>query len=327
MQEWKQILGKPYGSGWDEHGELLECPLEGSLRVSQVLPLFENGTLTDTEPDKERVYYHGLRKIAIDMQSVLFSLRNFAIPDRSLYGQPMVVSFVLPHLIQTAKNRKTYGLTIPVYVNRLAFEILSLEDVHTIWSALDEMSYTVPSPLTIPPKVDPVFFSAPTPRVVMDSEEDEDSHRHRQSDEEEVIDMTDSDREDVLLENSTRRSDVMSAYTFPGFLKLLESPGCDITSWPVIETRLQNKLQVELLPHQKHGICWMIQQESIDGGLNSLLWEERQFADGQGTYFFSPACGQIRLHLGGTGTRKTTAVPAPVGGILADDMGLGECNN
>lgn len=306
LQEWKHVLGKPYGPGWNERGELLDCPLEGSLRVSQVLPFFQNDILTDTEPDKEKDYYHGLRKIAIDTQTVLTSLQNFAVPAKALYGQPMVVALVIPNLIQVNNNKKTYRLTIPVYVHRLAFEILSLDDVHTIWSALDEGSYTVVNPLTVTPKVDQVFFSDPTPRVVIDDDEDEEESN-------DIIDLTDEVQEDILLENSTRRSDIVSAYTFPGFLKLLESPGCNVTAWPAIETKLQGKLQVELLPHQKHGICWMIEQENINGGLNSLLWEERQFSDGQGSYFFSPACGQIRLHLGGKDVKR----PDTTGGILA----------
>ena len=322
MQEWKQILKQPYVSGWDQRGELLDCPLEGSVRVSQVLALLQDGVLTDTQPNLERDYYHGLRTIAVDTQTVLTSISNYATPGKALYGQPMVVAYVLPNLINTAKNQKTYRLTIPVYVHRLAFEILSLQDVHTIWGALDEESYTVLTPLNLPPKVHQVFFSAPTPRVVMDSD-DENGDNGNEEETDTKDKMADDVEGDILLGASTRRSDVVSAYTFPGFLKLLESPGCNVASWPAIEARLRGKLQVELLPHQKHAICWQIQQECLDGGLNSLLWEERQFADGQGSYFFSPACGQIRLWLRGNGSKNVDAGPAPVGGILADEMGLG----
>eukprot|EP00977_Amphora_coffeiformis_P027521 scaffold34618_cov159-Amphora_coffeaeformis.AAC.12 len=306
MQQWKTVLGDPYGSGWDARGELLNAPTENSVRVSQILRLLEDGTLTDADPEMSR------GEIAVDTKTVLTSLGRFCVPEDSLYGQPMVVSFVLPSLLKRTPKQSTYELKICVFVHRLAFEILSLYDTHIIWSALDEDSYKVVRPLFVPPKVDPPFFqSAPTPRVVVDDEEEEEDL------------LTEDNEGDVFLETSTRRSDVVSAYTFEGLLKLLESPGNDTTNWPSIETRLKHKLQIDLLPHQKHGVCWMMQQEQIEGGLNVLMWEERQFSDGQGSYFFSPAVGQIRLHLGGNG-RNRMKENLPVGGILADMMGLGK---
>ena len=54
--------------------------------------------------------------------------------------------------------------------------------------------------------------------------------------------------------------------------------------------------------------------ESLGGfGINSILWEEREFLDG-GKYYYSPALGQIRL----------APPPAMKGGILADEQGLGK---
>ena len=39
----------------------------------------------------------------------------------------------------------------------------------------------------------------------------------------------------------------------------------------------------------------MTQMENLKGfGINSILWEEREFLDG-GRYYYSPALGQIRL--------------------------------
>ena len=305
IHQWKTVLGEPYGPGWDARGELLAVPIENSVRVSQILRLLEDGTLTDCDPEMAR------GEIAIDAKAVLTSLGKFCVPEDSLYGQPMVVSFIQPTLIERTPRQSTYELTIPVYVHRLAFEILSLYDTHIIWSALDEDSYKVVRPLLIPPKIDPpVFHSAPTPRVVVDDEGEEGGDL-----------MTDDIDGDVLLATSTRRSDVVSAYTFEGLLKLLESPGNDTTNWPSIEARLKDKLQVDLLPHQRHGLSWMIWMEHIED-LNVLMWEERQFSDGQGSYFFSPAVGQIRLHLGGNCKNRMDTLP--VGGILADEMGLGK---
>lgn len=307
VQEWKKTIRTPYTPGWDDRGELLHCPLDGALKVSRILTLLRDGILTDDEPDMTRDFFHGLRKIPTDVKSVLTSLSRFGRPEEPFYGQPAVASFVMAELQSIHAHRKTYQLKIPVYVHRLAFEIMSLYDCHTIWCALDEQSYNVLRPLSIPPMAEErVFFSAETPRVVLDDDEEASS--------------SEDDDGDVLLERSTRRSDVISAYTFPGFFKLMESKGCDISSWPDIEAKLKGQLQVELMPHQIHGVCWMIQQEQIEGGLNALLWEERQFADGQGSYFFSPAVGQIRLTLGGLKKHTKIMSPPPVGGILCDEM-------
>lgn len=54
-------------------------------------------------------------------------------------------------------------------------------------------------------------------------------------------------------------------------------------------------LKLDLMVHQMHAICWMTQMEQLGGfGINSILWEEREFLDG-GKYYYSPALGQIRL--------------------------------
>jgi SNF2 family DNA or RNA helicase len=84
--------------------------------------------------------------------------------------------------------------------------------------------------------------------------------------------------------------------------------------WSIIEPKIAPVLKLNLMLHQQHAICWMLQMESLGGfGINSILWEEREFLDG-GKYYYSPALGQIRLS------------PPPVmkGGILADEQGLGK---
>jgi hypothetical protein len=308
---WKKSLKQPYSPGYDSDGEMVDAPHPQAVKVSRVLGLLESGALVDDQPDLVKDWYHGLRRIPVDTSSVLVALIQSCLPRKLLYDQPLLVAYVVPKLIDT--KAKSYSLTIPVYANRMLFEITDVCDTHTIWSALDEGSHRVVQPLSLPPHIDlPVFQSAPTPKVIFDdSDEDEDSSEE------------DNSKDDVLLQTSTRRSDHMSAYSVAGLYKLLENVGCEMSSWPTIEARLCGKIQVQLLPHQMHGISWMIQQEQIKGGLNTLLWEELEFADGQGTYFFSPAVGQVRLVLGGT-KNNLQASPAPVGGILADEMGLGK---
>jgi hypothetical protein len=53
--------------------------------------------------------------------------------------------------------------------------------------------------------------------------------------------------------------------------------------------------------------------EQLPGfGINSIIWEEREFLDGN-KYYYSPALGQIRLN----------RPPVTAGGCVADEMGLG----
>ena len=41
------------------------------------------------------------------------------------------------------------------------------------------------------------------------------------------------------------------------------------------------RLKLNLMTHQVHGLCWMMQMEQIPNfGVNSLFWEERKFQDG-----------------------------------------------
>jgi SNF2 family DNA or RNA helicase len=86
--------------------------------------------------------------------------------------------------------------------------------------------------------------------------------------------------------------------------------------WPKIEHVLHGKFKLDLLLHQQHAICWMIQMENLKGayGINSLLWEQRTFPDG-GHFYYSPALGQVRL-----------GAPPPLmkGGLVCDEQGLGK---
>ena len=84
--------------------------------------------------------------------------------------------------------------------------------------------------------------------------------------------------------------------------------------WPMIESKIAPIMNLKLMLHQQHAICWMQQMESLSGlGINSMLWEEREFLDG-GKYYYSPALGQMRL----------VEPPVMKGGVLADEQGLGK---
>jgi hypothetical protein len=54
--------------------------------------------------------------------------------------------------------------------------------------------------------------------------------------------------------------------------------------------------QEPLMLHQQYAMAWMMCQEQLPHfGINSLLWEERAFANRPSKYYVSPALGQICL--------------------------------
>jgi len=192
---------------------------------------------------------------------------------------------------------------------------LSLLRLHCVMSALDDNSYIVSEPLHMPPirNNNPVFQSSKYPIVklptsidLMDIDDKDDLFM-----EEEKKEDDDGVQEDIANHESTRDSKSVSAFSTKGYLRLLENTGNDISQYPEISKSLSQYLKLDLMLHQQHALCWMTQMEHLEGfGINSILWEERQFLDG-GKYYYSPALGQIRLN----------KPPVTVGGCLADEMG------
>lgn len=69
-----------------------------------------------------------------------------------------------------------------------------------------------------------------------------------------------------------------------------------IKQFPEIASALAPYLKLDLMLHQQHAVCWMRSMENLGGfGINSIIWEEREFLDGN-KYYYSPALGQIRLN-------------------------------
>lgn len=151
-----------------------------------------------------------------------------------------------------------------------------------------------------------------------DSDDDDADGEEKKEEDDDVIVLDDADADyrgrDVALVKSTRDGESVSPFTPRGLLKLLESTGCDISAWPAIAKVLDPVLKLDLMLHQRHAVCWMMQMEHLGGfGINSILWEEREFLDG-GKYYYSPALGQMRLN----------KPPEMKGGLLCDEMGLGK---
>jgi hypothetical protein len=257
----------------------------------------------EINPSQEVLHlYHGTRTVNIDNHSLFKALAELQSPC-GLYHTPLILTY--PRL--TSLGTRTFHLHIGVYCHRLAAEVLYKQDLLTVISALDSDSYRTTEPLHMPPiPRQPTFASAPLPELVF-HEDDMDSLKSGEPNSlSHPIDLT-------LGESSREVSDVLSAFSIPGLLKLWENTGNDISEWPSLEPELSKCLTMPLLCHQIHALCWMRQMESLGGfGLNSLIWEERQWEDG-GKYYYSPALGQLRL------VRPVTMH----GGILADEMGLG----
>eukprot|EP01043_Picozoa_sp_COSAG02_P051506 COSAG02_NODE_5428_length_4337_cov_4.818079_2_plen_1315_part_01 len=78
---------------------------------------------------------------------------------------------------------------------------------------------------------------------------------------------------------------------------------------------LDGQLSKTLKSYQSQTVAWMLDQERIPGGLNSLFWETRQWGGGGGhEYYYAPKLGELRLE----------RPPVVRGGLLCDEMGLGK---
>ena len=286
----------------------------------------ENGstgvTVIDRAEGRTASLYNGLRHVRTDAVSILDALLDLS-HTTSLYEIPLITPVSVARTVKTiGDNRRTWKIRIGVYMNRLLPEVLTASTLHVIMSALDEGSFIVSEALHTPPMRDPndpVFVSAKYPivrvpgkdeiiEILSDIDEDDMSVEEEKKTE-------DTDRiVDAAMMGASRDSRTISPFTTSGLLKLLESQGNVTTDWPDIAESLQPFLQLDLMLHQQHAVCWMRQMESLGGlGINSILWEERKFLDG-GCYYYSPALGQIRLG----------KPPSTVGGILSDMMGLGK---
>ena len=321
----------------------------------------------------EKELYH--LRIPNDTLCVLKALEALAKPDEALYGIPLVLAIPVLEPIDVDGNenehencnanhngnanhnaRSPWRLTISIYTHRLLFECMTADSLRTVMAALDDEegnekgddSSCMARPLVKSPAVGPIVFGKdPKTKIEMvlsnDVDDDDDTSVI-------AIDGYGTD-EGAGEERRTRTDDTLDAFSTEGFLKLIENQGVS-----GIDTIYQNKiepvlyrgdtkgniakplLQVSLLPHQIHGVCWMYQMETLDEGenndsinfesknpslgLNGLLWERRRFHEGD-TYYYSPALGQARLTIGnkvvaGKKQRGTR------GGILADEMGLGK---
>ena len=108
-------------------------------------------------------------------------------------------------------------------------------------------------------------------------------------------------------------------YTLSGLLQHCENVG-----YREMPRDAVDGLAIELFPYQRQTLAWMVDQESMEGGLNATLWERREWLDrarGGAVAADQPECcwafpmaGELRLD----------APPVCHGGLLAEEMGLGK---
>lgn len=96
-------------------------------------------------------------------------------------------------------------------------------------------------------------------------------------------------------------------FSLEGVLKSVEHAGYRAHRQPA-------GLALTLKPYQQQALAWMVDMEALPGGINSLFWEVRPFADGGDPFHYSPQLGEMRL----------SAPPLMHGGVLAEEMGLGK---
>ena len=324
QQSWARVQQKgAYSPGWDTStGELLGGT-DADTRIlcrdihrcmSQAKPTLMDDPTNVAQHDSSVAPSRILEPAPVaDTVRVLQALIELTVPHPTLYDQPLVVTKINFSPLKEKGTKKTgktkgggrYHLSIAVYANRLLFECMT-QELQIVMDALDPSSFTVDRPLVVPPSrilSSNHFASSAYPKVVIPptgGNDDGKLHDVIQEEEEEEEDL-----EAIGVEGSTRcNTNTIDAFTIPGLMKLMENKGTfheglwNDTIAPKLQKSDKNDsggLELELLEHQKHGVCWMHQMERV-GNLNHLTWERRAFCEG-GAYYYSPALGQLRLVL------------------------------
>jgi hypothetical protein len=226
---WSSVVqSKPRKEGWNaEHGGL-ECvgydpnyvPLPALKKwISQ------GGVTHAPQQPRSKELYNGLCSIPIGIEQVLEALTDLSDPTQ-LYQIPLVIPYPVVEVLPCDNNTTdehiclNWRLVIGVYIHRLLPEIITMDSLHVVMSALDSGSYRVTESLHLPPFIDKktaVFQSNPYPRVQWPL----DGSEITESKKDEIFDLT-------ATEGSTREDPIISPFTVRGLLKLLESEGCDI---------------------------------------------------------------------------------------------------
>ena len=180
------------------------------------------GTLKDLKEGATKTLYGGLTKVPVSAMDILNALVDLSEPTPCGYGVPLLVAY--PRIVSRPGKKKKannilWKIQMGIYMHRLLPEVLTIQTLHTVMSALDEGSYTVSQPISLPPKGGEVFASAPYPKVDMSWLEY--GGQDDGSDVEIIdVDMEGGDRDELLI----------SPFSTKGLLKLLENKGSDVSN-------------------------------------------------------------------------------------------------
>jgi hypothetical protein len=217
--------------GWDaEHGSLACVGYDPDYVPLPALKhwIAEGGVTQAPQQLRTKELYNGLCSIPIDIVKVLEALTDLSDPTQ-LYQIPLVIPYPVVEALPSGSNNTDeqsclrWRVVIGIYVHRLLPEVITMESLHIVMSALDSGSYRVTEPLHLPPFIDiktAVFQSNPYPKVQWPLD-DSSTCNTTESQKEEIIDLT-------AAEGSTREEPIISPFTVRGLLKLLESEGCDV---------------------------------------------------------------------------------------------------
>jgi hypothetical protein len=346
---------------WNSNGELVSTNNANTYSIGTIRRMIQSKKWIPSLDANDNVknLYH--LRIPIDILTVLIALEKMAKPYPKLYGVPFIIAIPVMEPIKCIDKNNNFNfgdkcawrLSISIFAHRLLFECMTAENLRTVMAALDDgndydgqhadnKNTVIVRPLVKSPAIGPIVFGKdPKTRV-------------------EVIDDN-NDSEMMEDEKETRTDDTLDAFSTEGFLKLIENQGVSGVDTiyankiePILygpgqqqeqkqrsrgrgrrrsrdDSSQECHLQVSLLPHQIHGVCWMYQMENLDNdndinnnsnnnsslGLNGLLWERRAFREGD-TYYYSPALGQARLTIGQQDLQQ--GKQCNKGGILADEV-------
>jgi hypothetical protein len=355
---------------WNSNGEIVATNNTNTYSIGTIRRMIQSKKwipALDADANVKNLYH---LRIPIDTLTVLKALEQMAKPDPKFYGVPFIIAIPVMEPIKCIDNKNNFGdkcawrLSISIFAHRLLFECMTAENLRTVMAALDDddnnnkeqadnTSTVIVRPLVKSPAIGPIIFGK-DPKIRVEVIDDDDN----------VVEMEMED------EKETRTDDTLDAFSTEGFLKLIENQGVSgvdtiytnkiepILYGPAGQQQEQEeqeqkqrsrgrrrsrssssddksnkncRLQVSLLPHQIHGVCWMYQMENLDNddvtnnssnsntslGLNGLLWERRAFREGD-TYYYSPALGQARLTIGQQDLQQGKRCNK--GGILADEV-------
>jgi hypothetical protein len=324
----------PVKPRWDRSGRFVheddDSPYS-KTSCKRLLTLLKSGRLIDPNADRVRTLYNGLEHIPTDAISVLEAVTEIGVVSKEFYEQPLLLGIPKIHDIHRSSStgRKnssppTVHISIGIYASRNLFDVMT-QQLQVIMAAMDDETVHVTQKLSHPPCLppadqEPVFASDPNgPKVHFDFDEEEDDINGSDDGEDGEGRDKKKHREDGPktpgnFEDTDATDGTLDAFKPSGFLKLIENTGTSMESFDSIKEKLGDKLQIKLMLHQEHALSFMYKMEHLEGGLNSLIWEERSFLEG-GRYFYSPVLGQLRLSLG------SQANPVR-GGILADEVSL-----